>query len=282
MTIRVAVDLASGGRPSALLAGARRAAAVDPLVVPVLVGPPEVLGELDTVGLQTVSAPGVLRVDLAAAPAVRAAGRSSLRVATGLLRDAAVDAVVTAAPVALAAAAAEFALGPLPGAGPVGLAVTLCTPTGPVVVLDCVGRPAADSRRTSLARAGDVLARLLHDRGSPRVADLRPADIAGLLAGEVDGVVGAGSEAAVLVATVDALVAGAQAPSVRRGPGLLVGVEGLVGVVPDGGDADAVASCVASVVRGVRAGLLAELSTVLGAEVRHRREAAGLPAALPG
>ena len=173
---RVALDLLGGDRaPEAVVDGALLAAAQDPDLAVVLVGPPEVagrlLGERGAAGsLEVVAATQVVGMHEDPARAVRTKRDATVRVAARLVRDGAADALVSVGSTGAALAAAVFTLGRLRGVSRPALAAVVPAQAGPLVFLDAgAGVEATPDLLAQFALAGAALARVRLGLPSPRV-----------------------------------------------------------------------------------------------------------------
>ncbi len=176
----VAVDLLGGdGAPGSVVDGVRRALAADPTLDVSLVGPSRLVESLvrahglDGGGrLRIVEASHAVGPDADAVRAVRSRRDATVRVAARLIRDGAVDAMVSAGPVAAAVAAAAFTLGPLPGATKPALAVVVDASSGPVLLLDAGAVTDASisaDQLTQCAVIGSVYATICLQVARPRI-----------------------------------------------------------------------------------------------------------------
>lgn len=177
---RVAVDLLGGDRgPGDVVAGVVRGCAADPLLSVVLCGPRELATDL--LGRYAPDGGGGERIAVAHATqavtmeedparAVRAKRDASVRVAARLVRDGEADACVSFGSTGAALAAAVFTFRRLPGVTRPGLAVTLPTAGGPVVLLDAgAGVEASADLLVQFALTGAAYAQLRLGVSRPRV-----------------------------------------------------------------------------------------------------------------
>ncbi|MEJ3744189.1 phosphate acyltransferase PlsX [Actinomycetes bacterium KLBMP 9797] len=173
---RIAVDLLGGdGAPAVVVDGALRACGADTDLHLLLVGPPEVAGEVlgalapgdrDRVTVRPV------RGAVGMAEAVSGAKRAdtTVRSAAAAVAEGAADALVSAGPSGATVTAAVLGLGRLPGVRRPALATTIPAVAGPVVLLD-VGA-SVDARPGTLARhavLGAGYAAAVHQVEKPRV-----------------------------------------------------------------------------------------------------------------
>ena len=170
----MAVDLLGGdGAPESVVDGVLLARSEHPAVEPVLVGPPEVAGDLlrdRGLQLQVAAATESIGMDEDPARAVRRKRDATVRVAARLVRDGAADATVSAGSTGAAMAAALFTLGRLPGMTRPALAVVLPAVHGPVVLLDAgAGVEAGPDLLAQFALAGAAYATARLGIESPRV-----------------------------------------------------------------------------------------------------------------
>ncbi len=139
---RVALDLLGGDRaPEQVVDGALLAAAEQPDVEVVLVGPPDtaarLLSERGADGrLAVVAASQVVGMDEDPARGVRAKRDATVRVCARLVRDGGADAMVSVGSTGAALAAAVFTLGRLKGMSRPALGVVVPAGAGPLVLLD--------------------------------------------------------------------------------------------------------------------------------------------------
>jgi glycerol-3-phosphate acyltransferase PlsX len=117
-----------------------------------------------------VDAPEVIGMAESPAAAIRRR-RSSIRVATDLVRDGAADAVVSAGSTGASMAAAIFRLGRLEGIDRPALPAYVLTPTGPLVVLDVGANVDCDpGNLVQFAAMGSLYAERVLHVAEPRVA----------------------------------------------------------------------------------------------------------------
>jgi glycerol-3-phosphate acyltransferase PlsX len=141
--MRIAVDAMGGDfAPCEIVRGAVTYAASHADEV-ILVGDvPRIEAEIAEYGrghpasVSFVDAPEVVGMGEHPAAALRAKRRSSIRVATDLVRDGLADAVVSAGSTGATMAAAVFRLGRIDGIDRPALAAHLVTATGPILLLD--------------------------------------------------------------------------------------------------------------------------------------------------
>ena len=175
--MRIAVDAMGGDfAPREVVRGAINYAASHADEV-ILVGDvPRIESEIAEYGhghpasLSFVDAPEVIEMGEHPATALRAKRRSSIRVATDLVRDGAADAVVSAGSTGATMAAAVFRLGRVDGIDRPALAAHLVTATGPIMLLD-VGAN-VDSDATNLvhfAVMGSIYAEHVLKVDRPRI-----------------------------------------------------------------------------------------------------------------
>jgi phosphate acyltransferase len=173
--VRVALDLLGGdGAPDVVIDGALLVAGRADVEV-LLVGPPELandaLARRGAAGrLQVV--PAYESVEMAEDPvrAVRAKRDATVRVATGLVRDGAADAAVSAGSTGAFVVAAVFTLGRLPGVTRPAIAVTVPAALGPVVLLDAgVNVECTPDLLAQFALSGAAYAACRLGRSDPRV-----------------------------------------------------------------------------------------------------------------
>jgi phosphate acyltransferase len=175
-TARIAVDLLGGDdAPAVVVDGALRACGADPDLYLLLVGPPEVAGEV----LHALAPADRARV------AVRAAGRvvamtdaparggrpdTTVRAAVAAVAEGAADAMVSAGASGATVTATVLGLGRHPGVRRPALAASLPGVAGPVVLLD-VGASVEASPATLLRHAalGTAYAIAVHEIPAPRV-----------------------------------------------------------------------------------------------------------------
>ena len=169
--MRIAVDAMGGDHaPREIVRGAIDYAAANADEV-ILVGDvPRLEREIAEYGrgrpasVSFVDAPDVIEMGEHPAAALRAKRRSSIRVATDLVRDGKADAVVSAGSTGATMAAAVFRLGRIEGIDRPALPAHMVTATGPIMILD-VGAN-VDSSATNLvqfAAMGAIFAeRVLH------------------------------------------------------------------------------------------------------------------------
>lgn len=177
---RVAVDLLGGDRgPADVVAGVVRGCTVDPLLSVVLCGPRELAADLlerhlPAAGpgerIAVAHATQVVTMEEDPARAVRAKRDASVRVAARLVRDGEADACVSFGSTGAALAAAVFTFRRLPGVTRPGLAVTLPTAGGPIVLLDAgAGVEASADLLVQFALTGAAYAQLRLGVSRPRV-----------------------------------------------------------------------------------------------------------------
>lgn len=155
--MRIAVDAMGGDfAPREIVRGAVTYAASHADEV-ILVGDvPRIEAEIAEFGrghpasVSFVDAPEVIEMGEHPAAALRAKRRSSIRVATDLVRDGLADAVVSAGSTGATMAAAVFRLGRIDGIDRPALAAHLVTASGPILILD-VGAN-VDSDATNLVQ----------------------------------------------------------------------------------------------------------------------------------
>ncbi|HEX2195254.1 MAG TPA: phosphate acyltransferase PlsX [Candidatus Limnocylindria bacterium] len=141
--MRIAVDAMGGDfAPREVVRGAINYAAANADEV-ILVGDlPRIQAEVDGHGhgrpasVRFVDAPEVIGMGESPAQALRGKRRSSIRVATDLVRDGRADAVVSAGSTGATMAAAVFRLGRIDGVERPALGAHLVTATGPIMILD--------------------------------------------------------------------------------------------------------------------------------------------------
>jgi len=163
--IRVAVDAMGGDRgPQEIVAGALDAAS--DTVLPVIVGPPD----LDTRGLESIEAVGVIGMDEKPTEAVRAKPDSSLVVACRAVGEGKAEAVVSAGNTGAMLAACLLELRRIPGVRRPAIAVTIPARRGPSVLLDCGAN--ADARPDDLVQfvhMGAVFAEEILEIANPEI-----------------------------------------------------------------------------------------------------------------
>ena len=175
--MRIAVDAMGGDfAPREVVRGAINYAATNADEV-ILVGDlPRLQAEVDEYGhgrpasVSFVDAPEVIGMGESPAAALRTKRRSSIRVATDLVRDGQADAVVSAGSTGATMAAAVFRLGRIEGIERPALGAHLVTATGPIMLLD-VGAN-VDSDATNLvhfAVMGSIYAEHVLKVPRPRV-----------------------------------------------------------------------------------------------------------------
>ncbi|SBW27701.1 phosphate starvation-inducible protein PhoH [Protofrankia symbiont of Coriaria ruscifolia] len=174
----VAVDLLGGdGAPDAVVNGIDSALGTDESLEVSLVGPSGVAERLLAerrlaVGgrLRLVEAPHLIGPGQDAAREVRSRRDATVRVATRLIRDGVVDAVVSAGPFEALVAAASFTLGPAPGATRPALAVLLGSPSRPTILLDAGAATGASADQlVQYAVVGSAYATVCLDVARPRI-----------------------------------------------------------------------------------------------------------------
>jgi phosphate acyltransferase len=141
--MRIAVDAMGGDfAPREIVRGAVTYAASHADEV-ILVGDvPRIEAEIEEFGrghpasVSFVDAPEVIEMGEHPAAALRAKRRSSIRVATDLVRDGLADALVSAGSTGATMAAAVFRLGRIEGIDRPALAAHLVTASGPILILD--------------------------------------------------------------------------------------------------------------------------------------------------
>jgi glycerol-3-phosphate acyltransferase PlsX len=141
-TARIAVDLLGGDRaPAVVVDGALRACSADPDLHLVLVGPPQVadevigaLAERDRHRMTVRHAEAV--IGMAESPMQGIRRDSTVRAAAEAVYAGEADAMVSAGSSGAAVAAASHVLGRLPGVRRPGLAATLPSAAGPVILVD--------------------------------------------------------------------------------------------------------------------------------------------------
>ncbi len=141
--MRIAVDAMGGDfAPREIVRGAVTYAASNADEV-ILVGDvPRIEAEISEFGrghpasVSFVDAPEVIEMGEHPAAALRAKRRSSIRVATDLVRDGLADALVSAGSTGATMAAAVFRLGRIDGIDRPALAAHLVTASGPILILD--------------------------------------------------------------------------------------------------------------------------------------------------
>ncbi|WP_232075897.1 phosphate acyltransferase PlsX [Phytohabitans suffuscus] len=173
---RIAVDLLGGdGAPAVVVDGALRACSADPDLHLLLVGPPEVAGELvgalpqadrDRVSVRPVRAV----VGMADAPTGAKRPDTTVRAAVAAVAEGGADALVSAGASGATVTAAVLGLGRWSGVRRPALVATLPAESGPVVLLD-VGasfeaRPGTLARHAAL---GAAYAATVHKVRHPRV-----------------------------------------------------------------------------------------------------------------
>jgi phosphate acyltransferase len=175
--MRIAVDAMGGDfAPREVVRGAINYAAANADEV-ILVGDlPRMQAEVDEYGhgrpasVTFVDAPEVIGMGESPAAALRTKRRSSIRVATDLVREGQADAVVSAGSTGATMAAAVFRLGRIEGIDRPALGAHLVTATGPIMLLD-VGAN-VDSDATNLvhfAVMGSIYAEHVLKVARPRV-----------------------------------------------------------------------------------------------------------------
>jgi len=250
---RVAVDLlGEGAPPESVLDALPAALDADPeLVVTLVVPPGSIADDLADRGIVTgdrvhlVNAGRGIPAGADAVRDVRARRDSGVRVASRLVRDGRVDAMVSVAPLEAVAAAALFTFGLLPGATRASLATVVDVGREPGGVVLCDAGASVDVTADDLAQfalAGAAYAKVRAGSGEPRVGLLtaRPAlpDTVRRMAHDLLGTLGID-----YVGPVDAgaLVAGAQ-PGRSPAGGGSAGRQPDV-VVTDGFTGDVVLAC---------------------------------------
>ncbi|MFC0005840.1 phosphate acyltransferase PlsX [Micromonospora siamensis] len=184
-TARIAVDLLGGDdAPAVVVDGALRAIRVDPHLHLLLVGPPEVAGELidalDPAQRARVTVRSVrVAVGMADHPTA-ARAHSTVRAAVAAVREGAADGLVSAGSTGATVTAAALGLGRWPGIRRPALAASLPTAAGRVVLLDVGG--SLEPRVATLARhavLGAAYATVAHAVEAPRVGLLSVGTEAG-------------------------------------------------------------------------------------------------------
>ncbi len=318
--VRIAVDLLGGDRaPGAVVEGVLAALEERPDVHVTLVGPPDVVADLlrgrgDPHRLGVEAATQVVEMAEDPARAVRRKRDATVRVATRLLRDGAVDAVVSMGSTGATMAAALFTLGRLPGVTRPALAVVVPGVEGRTVLLDVgANANATPDLLAQFALAGVAYARVrlglaeptvgllslgsepgkgdaLRREAYPLLADL-PLTFAGnveggavVRGGVVDVVVADGFTGNVLLKALEETraVAGDPHEPADAGGAVLLGVDGVVVVGHGAAGPSGVACCVAVAADAVTEGLVGRTAAALDGLVQRRRTAAGLaPSARP-
>jgi phosphate acyltransferase len=175
--MRIAVDAMGGDHaPREIVRGAMDYAATSSDEV-ILVGDvPRLEREVTDYGrrlpatIRLVDAPETVEMSEHPATAIRAKRRSSIVVATDMVRDGDADAVVSAGSTGATMAAAVFRLGRIEGIDRPALPAHLVTPTGPVMLLDVGANVDSDPENlVQFAAMGAIFAEhVLHVR-SPRI-----------------------------------------------------------------------------------------------------------------
>lgn len=223
---RIAVDLLGGdGAPAVVVDGALRACDADPDLHLLLVGPPEVAGEL--VGALSAADRGRVAVrpvravvGMADAPTGAKHPDTTVRAAVAAVAEGSADAVVSAGASGATVTAAVLGLGRWPGVRRPALVATLPAEAGPVVLLD-VGA-SVEARPGTLARhaaLGAAYAATVHHVKRPRV---------GLLS--IGTEPGKGDRAR---RAADPFIAAQTLPSEARYVGLVEGYEASLGARAD-------------------------------------------------
>jgi glycerol-3-phosphate acyltransferase PlsX len=175
--MRIAVDAMGGDlAPREIVRGAINYAASHADEVMLVGDVPRLQREVDEYGrgrpasVSFVDAPEVVAMGESPVAGVRRR-RSSIRVATDLVRDGSADAVVSAGSTGATMAAAIFRLGRLEGIDRPALPAYFLTPSGPLVILDVGANVDSDARNlVQFAAMGSLYAERVLHVPSPRVA----------------------------------------------------------------------------------------------------------------
>jgi len=120
--------------------------------------------------VRLVDAPEVIGMGEHPATALRSKRRSSIVVATNLVRDGEADAVVSAGSTGATMAAAVFRLGRIEGIDRPALPAHMLTPTGPVMLLDVGANVDSDAENlVQFAAMGAIFAEHVLHVGNPRI-----------------------------------------------------------------------------------------------------------------
>lgn len=175
-TVRIAVDLLGGDdAPAVVVDGALRAIRADPDLHLLIVGPPEVAGELidalDPVRRARVTVRSVRNATVIADhPTDAPRADSTVRAAIAAVREGIADAVVSAGPTGATVTAAVLGFGRWPDVRRPALVATLPAIAGSVVLLDVGG--SLEAHPATLARhavLGAAYAAVTHAVADPRV-----------------------------------------------------------------------------------------------------------------
>jgi glycerol-3-phosphate acyltransferase PlsX len=175
--MRIAVDAMGGDHaPREIVRGAIDYATTNADEVLLVGDVPRLEREIDDYGtprparLGLVDAPEVVEMGEHPATAIRTKRRSSIRVATDLVRDGDADAVVSAGSTGATMAAAVFRLGRIDGIDRPALPAHMVTATGPVMLLDVGANVDSDADNlVQFAAMGAIFAEhVLHVR-NPRI-----------------------------------------------------------------------------------------------------------------
>jgi len=175
--MRIAVDAMGGDlAPREVVRGAINYAATHADEVMLVGDVPRLEREIDEYGrgrpasVSFVDAPEVVTMGESPAAALRRR-RSSIRVATDLVRDGAADAVVSAGSTGATMAAAIFRLGRLEGIDRPALPAYFLTPSGPLVLLDVGANVDSEPHNlVQFAAMGSLYAERVLHVSKPRVA----------------------------------------------------------------------------------------------------------------
>jgi glycerol-3-phosphate acyltransferase PlsX len=158
--VRGAIDYASNGTDEVILVGD----------VPRLEREITAYGKGHPGSVRLVDAPEVIGMGEHPATALRSKRRSSIVVATNLVRDGEADAVVSAGSTGATMAAAVFRLGRIEGIDRPALPAHMLTPTGPVMLLDVGANVDSDAENlVQFAAMGAIFAEHVLHVGNPRI-----------------------------------------------------------------------------------------------------------------
>jgi glycerol-3-phosphate acyltransferase PlsX len=158
--VRGAIDYATTGTDEVILVGD----------VPRLQREIAAYGRGMPAGVRLVDAPEVIGMGEHPATALRSKRRSSIVVATNLVRDGEADAVVSAGSTGASMAAAVFRLGRIEGIDRPALPAHMLTPTGPVMLLDVGANVDSDAENlVQFAAMGAIFAEHVLHVPDPRI-----------------------------------------------------------------------------------------------------------------
>jgi len=158
--VRGAIDYAAGSADEVILVGD----------APRLEREMAAYGRVRPGNVTVVHAPDVIEMGEQPATAIRAKRRSSIVVATDLVRDGAADAVVSAGSTGATMAAAVFRLGRVDGIDRPALPAHMLTATGPVMLLDVGANvDSAPDHLVQFAAMGAIFAERVLDVREPRI-----------------------------------------------------------------------------------------------------------------